>query len=89
MRPTLMGVLAMAVCAATVAAGRQAPASSTGTPLTMGRLAALRARADPELQSQSIGHRLLMRMGEAHSARIKTKLVELRAALIAAPAGDQ
>lgn len=45
--------------------------------------------ADPELQSQSIGHRLLIRMGEEHAARIKTKLLELRAALIASPPGNR
>lgn len=44
--------------------------------------------ADPELQSQSIGHRLLIRMGDEHADRIRAKLGELRAALIAAAPGD-
>jgi len=39
--------------------------------------------ANPEWQSQSIGHRLMLRIGSAHAARIKAKLGELRAALVA------
>ncbi len=35
--------------------------------------------ADPNLQSASIGHRLMLRLGPAHAAQIKAKLVELRA----------
>ncbi len=45
--------------------------------------------ADPELQSQSIGHRLLIRMGEHHAERVKAKLGEIRAALIASPPAGQ
>jgi hypothetical protein len=37
--------------------------------------------ADPALQGASIGHRLLFRLGPAHAARVKAKLVELRARL--------
>lgn len=35
--------------------------------------------ADPNLQSASIGHRLMLRIGPAHAAQVKAKLVELRA----------
>jgi hypothetical protein len=34
--------------------------------------------ADPALQSASIGHRLMMRIGPAHAARVKAKLMDLR-----------
>lgn len=39
--------------------------------------------ADPEQQSQSVGHRLMMRIGAEHSGRLKAKLTDLRAALLA------
>jgi hypothetical protein len=39
--------------------------------------------ASSEQQSASIGHRLMMRIGPAHAARIKAKLMELRAGVTA------
>lgn len=45
--------------------------------------------ADPNLQSASIGHRLLFRLGPAHAAQVKAKLVELRAGVTALEATPQ
>jgi hypothetical protein len=39
--------------------------------------------ADPALQGASIGHRLMFRIGPAHAARIKAKLLDLRGSLVA------
>jgi hypothetical protein len=39
--------------------------------------------ADPALQSASIGHRLMMRIGPAHAARVKAKLMDLRNGIVA------
>ena len=39
--------------------------------------------ADPNLQAASIGHRLMLRVGPEHAARIKAKLVALRAGVTA------
>jgi Protein of unknown function (DUF3014) len=45
--------------------------------------------ADPDLQAASIGHRLLFRIGPAHAARVKSKLIELRSGLAALAAKPQ
>lgn len=39
--------------------------------------------ADPDLQAASIGHRLLFRLGPDQAQRVKARLIELRAAIIA------
>ena len=40
--------------------------------------------ADPQLESLSAGHKLMIRMGNANANRVKAKLRELKAALLAA-----
>jgi hypothetical protein len=40
--------------------------------------------ADPELESLSAGHKLMIRMGNSNATRVKAKLRELQAALLAA-----
>jgi hypothetical protein len=42
--------------------------------------------ADPELEQRSAGEKLLIRLGPADAARVKAKLAEIRALLVAAPA---
>jgi hypothetical protein len=37
--------------------------------------------ADPELESRSAGQKILLRMGQENSSRVKSKLVEIKAAL--------
>jgi hypothetical protein len=38
--------------------------------------------ADPELEAQSSGRKLLIRMGHEHAEKIKNSLRELRAAVV-------
>lgn len=45
----------------------------------------LYAYASPELQQQSAGARMLIRMGPANAARVQTRLREIRNLLVAAP----
>jgi hypothetical protein len=42
--------------------------------------------ADPELEALSSGHKLMIRLGSDNARRIKTKLLELRTALVGADA---
>ena len=41
--------------------------------------------ADPALEAESAGRKVLFRMGNANAAKVKSKLAELRAALVRAP----
>jgi len=41
--------------------------------------------ADPELDARSAGQKLLLRMGAANAARVKSRLRELRRQITAAP----
>jgi hypothetical protein len=41
--------------------------------------------ADPTLESQSSGRKLLLRMGPGNAARVKAKLKEIRAHIAASP----
>jgi len=50
-------------------------------PVALVRPKVLYLYADPELEARSAGQKILMRMGSAHSARIKTLLREIRAAI--------
>ena len=42
--------------------------------------------ADPELEAKSAGEKAMMRLGHANAARVKAKLMEIRARVAAAPA---
>src|SRR5688572_31376737 len=52
-------------------------------PISLARPNVLYEFADPKLESLSAGQKLLIRMGSANADRIKDKLRELRAALVA------
>jgi hypothetical protein len=39
--------------------------------------------ADPELESLSAGHKIMLRIGPGHAAAVKAKLSEIRAMLVA------
>jgi hypothetical protein len=41
--------------------------------------------ADPELEARSAGQKLLLRMGPANAARVKSRLREFRRQITAAP----
>ena len=41
--------------------------------------------ADPALESQSAGRKLLLRMGPGNAARVKAKLTEIRSRIAAKP----
>lgn len=50
-------------------------------PIALVKPKAMWQYADPSLQSASVGHRLMLRIGAAHAARVKAKLVEIRAGI--------
>jgi hypothetical protein len=52
-------------------------------PIALQRPNVLYEFADPELESLSAGQKLLIRMGSQNAGRIKGKLKEWRAALVA------
>ncbi|MFT5643456.1 MAG: hypothetical protein ACI83P_001003 [Janthinobacterium sp.] len=58
----------------------QAPASDAPAALIQPHI--VYKFADPRLEARSSGHKMLLRMGNAHANRIKSKLREIRAALI-------
>jgi hypothetical protein len=57
-------------------------------PVALARPNVLYEFADPKLEALSAGQKLLIRMGSANANSVKAKLKELRAALVAAGAGQ-
>jgi hypothetical protein len=55
------------------------------TPIELSRPNVMYTFADPTLEAKPAGQKLLMRMGPENAATIKTKLMELRAIITAAP----
>jgi Protein of unknown function (DUF3014) len=56
-----------------------------GGPLDLARPNVMYTFADPRLESRPAGQKLLIRMGPDNASAIKTKLMELRAAVAASP----
>lgn len=54
-------------------------------PIAVTRPKVLYEYVDPALEARSAGERLLLRIGSANAARVKAKLGEIRAALVAQP----